>query len=149
MTYTQQGLYTRVAKITGEEPSRTRNQVRHWVNKGLIPASEIRGSGVGTRRSYDLLAVCVGAALVRLSSIGRSGAALVADAGVMKGFFERYLAEDNPGPAYFIGLRDGAKSFLLAEITTEPTVELLRNVPGEGAWLVDVGGLCSLAKKIA
>ncbi len=149
MEFTQQDLYTRVAKITGEEPSRTRNQVRHWVNKGLIPASEKRGSGVGTRRSYDLLSVCVGAALVRLSSIGRSGEALAADAFVVTGFFERYLRTDTSHPAYFVGLRDGAKGFLLAEMTSEPTVVLLQDRQGEAAWIVDVGGIGQRAKESA
>ena len=149
MNYSQQDVYTRVAQITGEDPTRTRNQIRHWVNKGLIPASEIRGSGVGTRRSYDLLAVCVGTALVRLSSIGRSGAALVADAKVMTHVMEGYLKEGASGPAYFVGLRDGAKSMLLTEMMSEPTADLLKGLPGEAAWIVDVGGLCQLAREIA
>lgn len=149
MNYSQQDIYSRVAQITVEDPTRTRNQIRHWVNKGLIPASEIRGSGVGTRRSYDLLAVCVGAALVRLSSIGRSGTALAVDAKVMTGVIQRYLKEDEPGPAFFVGLRDGAKSMLLAEMTSEPTVDLLKDVPGEAAWIVDIGGICRLARELA
>lgn len=139
----------RVAKVTGEEPFRTRNQVRHWVNKGLIPASEKRGSGVGTRCSYDLLSVCVGAALVRLSSIGRSGEALATDAKVVTGFIKRYLREDNSSPADFIGLRDGAQSLVQAWMTSEPTVDLLINQPGEAAWIVDVGGICRIANETA
>ena len=149
MEITQQDLYTRVAKITGQELSRTRNQIRHWVNKGLIPASDKRGSGVGTRRSYDMLSVCVGAALVRLSSIGRSGEALAADSEVMTHFIKRYLHEDDSSPAYFVGLREGAKGFIQAEITSEPTVVLLKDRPGEAAWIVDVGGICRIAKELA
>ncbi len=148
MTYAQEDVYIRVAKVTGQDVTRTRNQIRHMVHKGLIPITEKRGSGVGTRRSYDLLSVCVGAALVRLQSIGRSGEALAADAKIMTRVMERYLNEGKSAPAYFIGLRDGARHFVQAEMTSEPTVDLLKDVPGEAAWVVDVGGLCKIAREL-
>ncbi len=148
MTYAQEDVYIRVAKVTGQDVTRTRNQIRHMVHKGLIPITEKRGSGVGTRRSYNLLSICVGAALVRLQSIGRSGEALAADAKVMTGVMERLLNEGGSAPAYFIGLRDGARHFVQAEMTSEPTVDLLKAVPGEAAWIVDVGGLCRAAREL-
>ncbi len=148
MTYAQEDVYIRVAKVTGQDVTRTRNQIRHMVHKGLIPITEKRGSGVGTRRSYDLLSVCVGAALVRLSSIGRSGEALAADAKIMTHVMEGYLKKGASGPAFFVGLRDGAKSMILAEMTPEPTVDLLKDLPGEAAWIVDVGGLCRIAREL-
>ena len=149
MTYAQEDVYIRVAKVTGQDVTRTRNQIRHMVHKGLIPITEKRGSGVGTRRSYDLLSVCVGSALVRLQSIGRSGEALAADAKVMTGHMERYLNKGDSSAAYFVGLRDGAKSMLQAEMMSEPTAALLKDVPGEAAWIVDVGGIIRLAKEHA
>ena len=148
MTYAQEDVYIRVAKVTGQDVTRTRNQIRHMVHKGLIPITEKRGSGVGTRRSYDLLSVCVGAALVRLQSIRRSGEALAADAKIMTRVMERYLNEGQSAPTYFIGLRDGARHFVQAEMTLEPTVDLLKDVPGEAAWVVDVGGLCKIAREL-
>ena len=74
--------------------------------------------------------------------------ALAADAKVMTGVMERYLNEGDSDPAYFIGLRDGARHLPLAEMTSEPTVDLLKDVPGEAAWIVDVGGLCRAAREL-
>ena len=63
MAYAQEDVYVRVAKVTGQDVTQTRNQIRHLVHKGIVPITDKRGSGRGTRRSYDLLSVCVAAAL--------------------------------------------------------------------------------------
>ena len=148
MAYAQEDVYVRVAKVTGQDVTQTRNQIRHLVNKGIIPITDKRGSGRGTRRSYDLLSVCVGAALLRLQSIGRSGEALAGDAKLMTRVMSKYLKEGDSAPAYFVGLRDGAKHFVRSYTAPEPTVDLLKDLPGEAAWIVDIGGIIRLAKEV-
>ncbi len=148
MVYAQDDVYVRVAKVTGQDVTQTRNQIRHLIHKGIVPITDKRGAGRGTRRSYDLLSVCVGAALLRLQSIGRSGESLAGDAKLMTLVMSKYLKEGDSAPAFFIGLQDGAKHFVRSYMASEPTIHLLKDLPGEAAWVVDIGGICRLAKEV-
>jgi hypothetical protein len=137
----------RIAQITHQDPAFTRGQFRTWLSAGLIPAAEIRGEGVGTRRSYDREAVFVGAALVRLSRFGVQGEDLKEKRALL-GDAWKTLSESvaPPEPVFFVMAVGNSPGLVFSTFVAEPTAEaVLQDFEGGGAFILDVQGLFRLA----
>jgi hypothetical protein len=66
-TYSLQEVVVRISKATGIEEKLARNRFRHWVRLGFIRPVERFGTGTGTRRVYDEVAVGIGVILLKVN----------------------------------------------------------------------------------
>lgn len=147
-TLQMQQVVERVVAITGADQEVTYNQFRVWVRKGLIPAAETHGTGVGTRRRYDRSIVALAAIMVRLSQLGVAGRELYYKARLVTGWLQHIrfpshqVAEAQIPPTYLVALAAGShRGMVLSEFTDTPTAAMLEQVPGGAAFVVDVAGI--------
>ena len=113
----------------------------------MIPVLETRGSGVGTRRTYDDAAVFVATSLVRLAQLGLQGEDLKIKARIIENAWRTYRPAE--APLYLVGLAPGSlRGLVFTRLASSPAEigELLQESPGGAAYIVDLHGL---AKQIA
>jgi len=142
-----QDVVRRIAAITDQEFAFTRGQFRTWVSSNLIPATEIRGEGLSTRRSYDNEAIFIGAALVRVSQMGIQGPELREKVESLRDAWAILTANPASGEAvYYIGAVGKSPGLVSSTFVSEPSADkVLRDFEGGAAFVIHVSGLFALA----